>query len=61
MAFDLSRIDGGAFLTLRHKWVEPSLEFRIIDYDERVLPENDYRATIVAITLTKRFGTAAAP
>jgi Doubled CXXCH motif (Paired_CXXCH_1) len=33
---------------------------RIIDYNERVLPQNDYRATIVSVTLTKRFGSAAA-
>src|SRR6185369_241075 len=54
--FDLSRVDGGAFLAFRHKWVEPAIEFRIIDYNERVLPQNDYRATIVSFTLTKRFG-----
>jgi hypothetical protein len=60
MLFELSRIDGGVFLTYRHPWIEPSLEFRIINYDERELPRNDYRATIVALTLTKRFGTAAA-
>jgi hypothetical protein len=60
MLFELSRIDGGAFLTYRHKLIEPSVEFRIIDYDERVLPRNDYRATIVSVTLTKRFGAAAA-
>ena len=61
MAFDLSRIDGGAFLTFRHAWVEPSIEVRFIDYDEPTLPRNDYRATIVSLTLTKRFGAAAAP
>ena len=61
MLFELSRIDGGAFLTYRHAWIEPSLEFRIIDYNERVLPQNDYRATIVTVTLTKRFGAAAVP
>jgi hypothetical protein len=55
--FDLSRIDGGATLTWRHRLFEPSLEFRMIEYDERVLPANDYRATIVAIRVTKRFGT----
>ena len=59
--FELSRIDGGAFLAFRHKWVEPAIEFRIIDYDERVLPQNDYRATIVSFTLTKRFGAGDAP
>jgi hypothetical protein len=51
----------GAFLTFRHKQIEPSLEFRIIDCNERVLPQNDYRATIVSVTLTKRFGAAAGP
>jgi hypothetical protein len=61
MLFELSRIDGGAFLAYRHKWIEPALEFRIIDYNERVLPQNDYRATIVSVTLTKRFGAAAIP
>jgi hypothetical protein len=61
MLFELSRIDGGVFLTYRHPWIEPSLEFRIIDYNERVLPRNDYRATIVSVTLTKRFGAAAVP
>jgi hypothetical protein len=59
--FELSRIDGGLFLTFRHPWIEPSVEFRVIDYDERVLPKNNYSATIVSMTFTKRFGTAAAP
>jgi hypothetical protein len=53
--FDLDRIDGGAFVTLHHRLVEPSVEFRLIDYNERVLPRNDYRATIVAFKLTKRW------
>jgi hypothetical protein len=53
--FDLDRVDGGAFLTLHHRIVEPTLEFRMIDYDERVLPRNDYRATIVLVRLTRRF------
>ena len=52
--FDLDRIDGGAFLALHHRLLEPSVEFRMIDYDERVLPENDYRATILLFKLTKR-------
>ena len=56
--FDLDRIDGGVFLLLRHRWVEPAIEFRMIDYDERALPANDYRATIVALKLTRRFGSA---
>jgi hypothetical protein len=51
--FDLDRIDGGAFVTLHHRWIEPSIEFRMIDYNERVLPRNDYRATIVTFKLTK--------
>jgi hypothetical protein len=53
-SFDLDRIDGGAFLVLRHRFIEPAIEFRMIDYNERVLPRNDYRATIVAFKLTKR-------
>jgi hypothetical protein len=53
--FDLDRIDGGAFLTLHHAWLEPSLEFRMIDYAERVLPGNDYRATLVTVKVTKRW------
>jgi len=53
--FDLDRVDGGVFLTLHHRLVEPTLEFRMIDYDERVLPNNDYRATIVLVRLTRRF------
>jgi hypothetical protein len=55
--FDLERIDGGVFLLLRHRWAEPAVEFRLVDYDERVLPRNDYRATIVALKLTRRFGS----
>ncbi len=54
-AFDLARIDGGTFLALHHPWIEPSVEFRMIDYNERVLPLNDYRATILAFKLTKRW------
>lgn len=53
--FDLDRVDGSASLTLHHPWIEPSVEFRMVDYNERVLPRNDYRATIVALRLTKRF------
>jgi hypothetical protein len=53
--FDLDRVDGGAFVALHHRWIEPSVEFRMIDYDERVLPRNDYRATILAFKLTKRW------
>jgi hypothetical protein len=54
-AFDLDRIDGAAFVVLRHRLVEPSIEFRMIDYGERVLPRNDYRATILVFKLTKRW------
>jgi hypothetical protein len=53
--YDLDRIDGGAFLALHHRLLEPSIEFRMIDYNERVLPENDYRATILLFKLTKRW------
>jgi hypothetical protein len=53
--FDLDRVDGGAFLALHHRLIEPSIEFRMIDYGERVLPRNDYRATILAFKLTKRW------
>jgi hypothetical protein len=52
--FDLDRIDGGAFVTLLHRWLEPTLEFRMIDYHQSPLTENDYRATIVGLRLTKR-------
>ena len=54
--FDLDRIDAGMFVLLRHRWIEPAVEFRYIDYEERVLSANDYRATIVALKLTRRFG-----
>lgn len=56
--FDLDRIDGGAFLVFHHRWVEPAVEFRMIEYNERVLPRNDYRATIIALKLTKRWGAS---
>jgi len=54
-SFDLLRIDGGAWLRLHHRWIEPGIEFRMIDYDERVLSANDYRATMALFTLTKRW------
>jgi hypothetical protein len=54
-AFDLSRVDGGFFLAWHHPFLEPSIEFRRIDYTERVLPRNDYRATIVALKIRKAF------
>jgi hypothetical protein len=53
--FDLTRIDGGVFLSLHHRLVEPSVEFRRIDYNERVLPQNDYRATMLVFKLTRRW------
>jgi hypothetical protein len=53
--YDVARIDGGTFLSLHHRWLEPTLEFRMVDYDERVLPRNDYRATIVVVKVTKRW------
>lgn len=59
--FDLQRADGGWFLTWRHRWVEPTIEVRRIEYTEPVLPPNDYSATIVAFKLTKRFGAGGRP
>ena len=53
--FALDRVDAGAFLALHHAIVEPSIELRWIDYGERVLDRNDYRASIVAFKLTKRW------
>jgi hypothetical protein len=53
--FDLDRVDGGAYLAWHHRLIEPSVEFRMIDYNERVLPRNDYRATILVFKLTKRW------
>lgn len=55
--FDLDRVDGGVWLLLRHRWVEPAVELRLIDYEERVLRRNDYRAAILTFKLTRRFGT----
>jgi hypothetical protein len=53
--FDLDRLDAGTFVSLRHRLLEPSVEFRWIDYDERVLPRNDYRTRLLALKLTRRF------
>ena len=36
-----SHVDGGALLALHHRLVELSIEFRMIDYGERVWPRND--------------------
>lgn len=54
-AFDLDRIDGGAFLTLLHRWLEPTVEFRMIDYHQDPLDDDDYRATIAVLKVTRRF------
>jgi hypothetical protein len=58
--FDIDRVDGGLFLTWHHAWIEPSIEVRRIEHTERDRAGNDYRATIVALSLTRRFGSAAA-
>jgi hypothetical protein len=58
-AFDLDRVDAGAFLTWVHPWVEPTVEVRRIDYNEPGHPRNDYQATIIVVKLTRRFGTSA--
>jgi hypothetical protein len=55
-AYDLNRIDAGAYLTWHHRWLEPGIEVRRIEYDERVLGANDYDATVLVIKVTKRFG-----
>ncbi len=52
--YDVDRLDAGTFLAVRHRLLEPSIEIRWVDYDERVLSRNDYRATIIAFKLTKR-------
>jgi len=54
--YDLDRVDGAIFLTLLHRWVEPSLEFRMVNYEQHQMPRNDYRATIITAKLTKRWG-----
>jgi hypothetical protein len=53
--FALDRTDFGVFLAWHHPWLEPSIDFRHIGYREQDLPANNYRATIVALKLTKRF------
>jgi len=53
--YDLNRVDGGTFLTWHAPWLEPTVEFRMIDYNERALPQNDYRATIVLFKLRRAF------
>jgi hypothetical protein len=54
--YDLDRIDAGMFVTLRHRWLEPTIEVRRIEYRQPALPRNDYDATIVNFKLTKRWG-----
>ncbi len=53
--YDLDRFDTGVFLTLLHGFLEPTVEFRYVDYTQRPLAENDYRATIVVLRATRRF------
>jgi hypothetical protein len=53
--YQLDRIDGGAFLTFLHPWIEPSVEVRRIEYSEKALSANDFSATIVTLRLTKHF------
>jgi hypothetical protein len=53
--FDLSRIDAGAFLTWHHRWLEPGITVRRIQYAEPTLPANAYDATIVELTVSRRF------
>jgi hypothetical protein len=54
-SFDLDRVDGGAFLTLYHRFLEPTIEFRMVDYNQSPLTRNDYRATMVVLKATRRF------
>lgn len=53
--YDLDRVDAGWFLTWAHRLIEPTIEFRYIDYTQRPLAANDYRATILVLKATKRF------
>jgi hypothetical protein len=54
--YDVDRVDGGIFLTFEHPWLEPSLEFRMVNYEQHQMPRNDYRATIITAKVTKRWG-----
>lgn len=54
--YDLDRVDGAVFLALLHPWLEPSLEFRMVNYEQHQMPGNDYRAAIVTAKVTKRWG-----
>jgi len=53
--YDVERVDGSVFLRWLHPWIEPSVAFRYIDYRQRPLDGNDYRATLVTVMLTKRW------
>jgi len=53
--YHLDRIDGGAFLTYLHPWIEPSVEVRRIEYSEKAMSANDFQATIITLRLTKHF------
>ena len=53
--FDLDRVDGEAFLTLYHRLLEPTVEFRMTDYNQNPLTQNDYRSTMVVLKATRRF------
>jgi hypothetical protein len=53
--YDVERVDGSVFLNWRHRWIEPSVSFRYIDYRQRPLGRNDYQATLVTVALTKRW------
>ncbi|HWP66452.1 MAG TPA: hypothetical protein VNO26_11110 [Candidatus Limnocylindria bacterium] len=53
---DLDRVDGGVFVSLLHPWLEPSLEFRMVNYEQPRMARNDYRATIILAKVTKRWG-----
>jgi hypothetical protein len=53
--YDLSRFDGGAFLTFHNRFVDPGIEVRRITYSQDPLSRNDYKATIVVFRLTRSF------
>jgi len=53
--YDVERVDGSVFLRWHHRWIEPSVAFRYIDYQQRPLDVNDYQATLVTVALTKRW------
>src|SRR5262249_5325159 len=53
--YDLSRFDGGVFLTFHYPFVEPGIEVRRITYAQAPLSRNDYDATIAVFRLTRGF------